>query len=113
MEEATTRIQNTNGYRGRGRLTADITHVIRGQLLHPGLEQIDVVGDVGTLDETDLEFNVSGTDYKIPRVQEVVVMGSPLSNEADAMSAMRNSMNIAMTAMRAEMYFYKIPGTLE
>ena len=44
---------------------------------------------------------------KIPRVQEMLVMGSLLSNEADTMSAMGHRMNKAMSAMRAQMQFYK------
>ena len=51
-----------------------------------------------------------GVNYKISMVQEMRVMGSLLSNEAGAMSAMRHRMNRAMSAIRVEMYFYKNNG---
>ena len=35
------------------------------------------------LDESDLWFNMYGADFKLPRVQEMLVMGSLLPNEAD------------------------------
>ena len=43
-----------------------------------------------TVHKTDLEFFVNGVDCIIPRVQEMLVMGSLLSNEADTMPAMRH-----------------------
>ena len=46
-------------------------------------------------------------DHKNPRVQEMLVMGSLLSNEADTMSAMKHCMNKAMSAMRAEMCLFR------
>ena len=61
------------------------------------------------LDEMDLEFTMNDVEYKIPRVQEMLVVGSLLSNEADTMSAMRHHLNRAMSSMRAEMYVYKNP----
>ena len=49
-------------------------------------------GWCSALEEPDLEFIMHGVDYKIPRAQEILVMGSLLSNEADTMSAMRHNM---------------------
>ena len=65
------------------------------------------------LDETDLEFTMHGVNNRTPRVQEILVLGSLLSSEADTMSAMRHRMNKAMSPMRADMYFCKNLGILE
>ena len=52
------------------------------------------------LDETDLEFNMNGVNYYVPRAQERLVMGSRLPIEAETMSARRHRMNKAKSAMR-------------
>ena len=92
----TTKIQNTSGYTGGGRGTADIAHDFREQLPDLGPEQNDAVGDdakrdgqiahcdlewktdemqhacwSSVLDETDLEFNMDGVDCKIQRAGNV------------------------------------------
>ena len=103
MEGATTRLQHTNMYKRRGRRTADIACHIRGQLLHLGVEQKRAAGDGAKCDGsnlalrlgvacwnsaqdvTDLEFNMNGVNYKMPRVLEMLVMGSLISSEADTM----------------------------
>ena len=55
---------------------------------------------------------MSVVNYKIPREQDMQVMGSLLSHEADTMSTMRHNMNKAMSAMRSEVCFYKNPSLL-
>ena len=133
-KKATTRLQNMNGYKRRGRRSADIPNDIRGQLLHPGVEQKHAAGNGTKCDEANTYnptwsgrrtkctlragalvengpgvHTVNDVNYRISRVLEMPVMGSLLSNEAETMSAMRHRMNKAMPAMRADMYFYENP----
>ena len=50
---------------------------------------------------------------RLPRVLDMLVMGSLLSNEADTISAVRHRMDKAMLAMKAEMYSYENPSIPE
>ena len=52
------------------------------------------------LDERDLELTMNSVNYKIASMQEMLVMGSLLSNAADTMSAVSHRMNKAMSAIR-------------